>query len=185
MLSCREVDNRNLAGIRHVDEYPAGRCIELKRFRVCRELDVTDFRSFPGIDDRQPAAAVADEKVACSGIDSDIVGVTAKREVAGGRKILAAEKPHRTIAGAGDDHEIRFLSIGYTLRLVELGDLLDAVAAREIHDIEATVAERRHQQPLAGEVDGHVIDPPGDPGQRDLAFERQGFFGSCGSRREQ
>ena len=105
-----------------------------------------------------------------AGIDPDIVGITAQREAARGREILAAEKPHRAIAGAGDDHDIRFLRIGDTLWLAEPGDLLDPVPAREIHDIEAVIAERGHQQPLAAGVHGHVIDPPGNPGQRDLAF---------------
>ena len=128
------------------------------------ELDVADFRFFLGIDDRQPTTAVADNDIAGARINADIVGVTAQREAAGGCQILAAEKPHRTITGAGDDHEIRFLRVSYALRLAEPCDLLDPVPAREIHDFESAVAERCHQQPLAGEVDGHVIDPPSDPG---------------------
>src|SRR6516165_1166454 len=143
---------------------------------MCRKLDVVDFRSLLRIDDRQSAGAVADNEIARAGIDADIVGVAAQRKAAGGCQILAAEKPHRAVAGAGDRHEIRLLRIAHALRLAEPGAPLDLAPAREVHDFEAAVAERRHQQPLAGEVDGHVIDAPGDPWERDFAFERQGFF---------
>ena len=137
------------------------------------------FDFFFGVDDRQPATAVADNGIAGARINTDIVGVITQRQAPGGREILAAEKTHRAIAGAGDGHEIRFLGIAHALRLAQSRDLLDPAPGREIHDIESAVPECRHQQPFATEVDGHVIDPPGDPGQRDLAFERQGFFGSC------
>jgi len=153
-----------VAGIRYVDKTPAGRRVELERFRVSSELDVADFRSFLRIDDCEPTAAVADNDIAGARINADIVSVVAQREAAGGREVFAAEKPHRTIAGARDNHEIRFLNIANALRLVEPRDLLDPSPACKIHDIEGAVTERRHQQTLAGWVDGHVIDPPGDAG---------------------
>src|ERR1700751_5940499 len=76
-LSCRpEVDNCDLAGIRNVGEYPAGRGVELERFRVCCEFDVAYLRPFLGVDDRQPATAVADNDITGARVDADIVGVT-------------------------------------------------------------------------------------------------------------
>src|SRR6516162_3117786 len=88
-LSCRcEVDDRDLAGIRHVDEYPAGRRIDLKRFGMCGELDVADLRSFFGIDDREPTTAVADKEIAGARIDVDIVRVVTQRQAPRGREIL-------------------------------------------------------------------------------------------------
>src|SRR5215472_14186751 len=99
-----EVDDRDLAGIRHVDEYPAGRRIDLKRFGMCGELDVADLRSFFGIDDREPATAVADKEIAGARIDADIVRVVTQRQAPSGREILAAIKANRTVTGAGHGH---------------------------------------------------------------------------------
>ena len=176
-LLCRcEVDDCDVAGIGYIDEYPAGRRIELERFRMRLEFDVADLRFCSGIDDREAAAPVPDDQMAAARIHSDIVGVVAQREAAGRREVVAPEEPYRAVAGAGDDDQIRLLRIGDALRLVELGDLLEPPSARNIHDIERAVPKLRHQQPLAGEVDGHVIDPPGYPGQRDLAVEHQGLL---------
>jgi len=44
--------------------------------------------------------------------------------------------------------------------------------AREIHDLEGAIAECRHQQPLADEIDGHMIDPPADSHQ--ILLQRTG-----------
>ena len=182
LLCSGKVDDGDAAGIRDVDKYPPGHCIELKRFWVRSELHVADLRFFLGIDDCQPATAVTDNDIAGARIDANIVGVTAQHQAAGRREILTAVKAYRTIAGAGDGHEIRSRRIANALRLVEPGHLLDPMPLCEIDDLESTVAERGHQQSFSGYIDSHVIDPPGHPWKRDLAFERQGFFRSCGSR---
>src|SRR6516165_11914859 len=107
---------------------------------MCRKLDVVDFRSLLRIDDRQSAGAVADNEIARAGSDADIVGVAAQRKAAGGCQILAAEKPHRAVAGAGDRHEIRLLRVADALRLAKPCDLLDPLPAGEIDGLEAAIA---------------------------------------------
>ena len=87
------------------------------------------------------------------------------------RTIQKAIKEH---AGAG---KIMRIEKATEQRQVHYEALIKrAPSGSEIEDIEGAVAEFRHQQPLAGEVDGHVIDPPGNPGERDIAFEREGYL---------
>jgi len=146
---------------------------------MCGELDIADFRSFPGIDERQPTAAVADDDIPGAPVYADIVGVTAQREAAGEREIFAAEKPDRAIAGAGESHEIRFLRIAHRRRPAR-ADIRCRFGAGDPNLVDTTVigafGAQRCIDCSGVEINGWWRSGrrPGNSAERRLAFGERG-----------
>ena len=68
-----------------------------------------------------------------------------------------------------------------TLRVAQPVEPVNGLSAFKIDNIHRAVAEFRHEQPFAREIDRHVIDAAGDAGERDRAFQHQRSHGVGGA----
>ncbi len=99
----RTIDDRDGARIRQVDEDPAAITRELEAFRMRRKRNIwRPCAGLDGIDDRETAAAVADEDLLMLRIHPDIVGVAAECDLAGRCEAIGVEEPDGPVARIGN-----------------------------------------------------------------------------------
>ncbi len=169
-----KVDDGDLPGVGDVDKGAPGGGVDRKGFGMCREPHLADLGPPFGIDHGEHATAVPDNQVSGARIEPDVVGVLTEPHHANRREILPAEELHGTVASAGDGDEVRRRRVADALGLAQPGDAPDLPAGGEVDDIEGAVAELGDEQPPAGEVDRHVVDPPHDARKCDPALDHHG-----------
>jgi hypothetical protein len=138
-----------------------------------RQVCVAQLRLPHAINDGDSAVAVTDDEVSRCRIDPHVVGVVAEIDHAHRGKILAAIEADGAVAGARDGDRVRFFRVADALRFFQMFDPVDDRSRRNIDGLERSIAQFRDEQPLALEVDRHVIDTPADVFQHDLAFQHE------------
>lgn len=117
------------------------------------QFDVAKSLSGGGVNNSQRAVAVADVNALRGAIVADVIRIVGENR--------------RTVFAVRYEDLVEFRNIGHTLRLVQAADRLKPFARAQVEDLQSIVAERRNKQPLAFRVDGEVINPAFDAGQRD------------------
>ncbi len=168
------IHDGDLRRIRDIDEDARIGGIELKRLRMCGELDGT--RHFFGcrIDDGQ-CASIADIDLSGRGIVANVIGVFQSVDVCAANECRARKEIDATAAAVGDEQRLRFGQPGDTLRLLQRLEAHAAPPGAKIDHLDAVVSERGDEQTLAIEIDVEMIDAAADIGQRDGLYKRERF----------
>src|SRR5262249_3628792 len=106
------------------------------------------------------------------GIDPDIIGVVAERNRAKNRKRTRVEEPERAVPARGRHKLILVRQIGKALRLLQSADTT-RLSRREIDSVDRSVPELGDEDPPMLDVDGKVINAPGDALKRNPALKRK------------
>ncbi len=112
------------------------------------------------IDYAQRAAAVADEHFLGARIETDVVRIAAQIVFMDLFKRMAVVNPHVPIGRIGDIQPVRLRPVENPLRLFQAANRVDHFPGCQVNDFHGVVAERRHKQSLAGNIDGHMVDAP-------------------------
>ena len=137
------------------------------------QVDVGHFGVRRRIDQCRSATAVSDNGQAGAWINANIVRVVTKRNAADWQEVPGAEQTDRSITCIGDQYDIGLFGIADTLRFAQSGYTVHRRARCEIDDVDRIVAQFRHDQPLARQIDRHVVNSPGDIVQRYSGLQDQ------------
>src|ERR1043165_8116881 len=143
------------------------------------ELNVADALAARRVDDAERSGAVAHVDAAGRRVVAHVVRVVGEFDALDSFIKRRVENVAGAAFRVGDVELVRFGNKADALRLAQAGDRVDAVARLEVYDLDRVVAERRDEEPLPFEIDGEVIDPAFNVGQRDGLYEaqRRGFLG--------
>src|SRR6185312_6755124 len=112
------IHDGNLSGIRNVHEYAGIVGVELKRLRMCGELDGTRHFFAFWIDDGQ-CTSIADIDLPGRGNVANVIGVFQPVDVCAANERRARKEIDAAAATAGDEQRLRFGQPGDTLRLLQ------------------------------------------------------------------
>src|SRR6266508_10168 len=132
----------------------------LKSLRVPAERNIGQLAPRLSIDPGQAAAAMTHEYARLRRVEADIIGVFPDIDTPILLQVWSLEDPHRAVPRARDVERIEPRHVAKPLRLSETGDPANQLWRSKIDHAHAPVAELRHEQPPASEIDRHVIDPP-------------------------
>ena len=91
--------------------------------------------------------------------------------MAGSGVVLALEHPQRSVAAVRHVERVVRRHVTHALRSLEPGDGANELMPGEINDAEGIILELGHEQPLALQIDRHMVDAPGDLSQRDFRLD--------------
>ncbi len=144
------------------DAWP--RLLQVERFRMALQRDIPEVLCTRGVDETQCPRAVSDIERVRGRIVAHIVRITGQRDRGAARKRSAIKhlahpcfsiRDHKGV-GLWEDHD--------PLRLVEPCDRVHMGPCLQVEDLKGIVAQRSDEQPLALEVDRHVVNPLLDMG---------------------
>src|SRR5262245_57951195 len=87
-LAVREVDNRDLPCVGHIDKGSSGAFVDLKTLRVRLEADAGYLCSALRVDNDKRTLAVPYEHLATSSIDPDVIGILAQIDAPFARQVF-------------------------------------------------------------------------------------------------
>ena len=131
--------------------------LELERFRVCVQFCFRDLLSVRVHLSERSAAESDIHPLAC-GIVPQVVGVVAVLDGLEEVKRASVEHLDGSVLAARDEQSILARDVECALRFLQPRDRVCAFAGFEVDDFESVVAESRNKQPLASNVDRHVVD---------------------------
>ena len=180
------VHDRNVPGIRHIDERPACRRVELERFGMGLERKVGDLGVAVRVDHGKRTLAVSDEHPVARCIDADVVGIVAQVDPSIGREIATPQDANRPVAGVGDIDLAGRRHVADALRFAKSGERAQGGHGLEIDHAHRVIAQLGDEQPLVIEIDRQVIDPSAHIAERDFSLELEpGLDRPGGSRSQQ
>src|SRR3979411_788656 len=81
-LAGARINDCDLPGVRHIDEEPGARLVELEALRMALERYIGNLTAARRIDHRECPLAIADDDSVAPRIDADVVGVVAELHAA-------------------------------------------------------------------------------------------------------
>jgi len=149
------------------------------------QRDIRDPAASSRVDDGERSVCVTYPDLVGGALDPDVVGIIPKLDLSHGREIRPVKQPHGSVPCIRHDDRIGRGLVADALRLLQARQGLQDSAARQIDDADGVVAEFRHVEPLAFQIDGQVIYSAVHVAQRDFRFhferrrgERRGAGGS-------
>src|SRR5215471_18057115 len=145
-----------------IHEYAWPCLLKLERFGMALERDIAKVLGTCGADETQCPCPISNIECVGGHVVAYIVSITgqldsvAVLECGAIKEVARARLPigHHNGVGLWEEHD--------PLRLVESGDRVHMGPCLHVKDLKCIVAQRGDEQPLAMEVDGHVVNPPLD-----------------------
>src|SRR5262245_30178505 len=119
------------------------------------QCNVHDSAETLRIDDRQSTFSISDEDVVGGAIDPDVIGVVAEVDLPGRSVVRAAKNPNNSVARIRHIERVCRWHVAHALWLTQSADGMNELAAFQVEDSDAVIAELGHEEPLPLQVDGH------------------------------
>jgi hypothetical protein len=123
------------------------------------------------IQDCERSIAVANDDPFGGRVDADIVSIAAKRDSSGALVVVSVKRLHGSVPSVGHEQRVRRWLIAHALGLSQTCDRAQHVAAGDVNDADAVIAELSDKEALSFQIECHVIDPAAYIAKRNLGFE--------------
>src|SRR5262249_3459239 len=148
------------------------------------QLDVAGARGLGWIYDTKRPLAVTDVKQPGGRAVADVVGIIRKFDGIQEPEGFSIEALAGAIPTARHKELVELGEINDALRLLKADDGVDPLAGSQVEDLYRVIAQRRHEQVLALEVHGEMIDATGDARHGNGLDQAEGLRSGRQSRRQ-